>query len=124
MSNNDNLIPVRSTEEARERGRNGGKKSGEARREKKFITDCITKALNAPIQDDETIELLKSMGINDKTEAMAIAVNMVKAARSDPRAFREILERIEGKVKDRQEVEITTLSVEDYLKDCESDEEF
>lgn len=34
MANNENLKPVRTKNEARERGRNGGKKSGEVRRRK------------------------------------------------------------------------------------------
>lgn len=39
MSNEHNLRPVRTKEEARERGRNGGKKSGEARREKSELQE-------------------------------------------------------------------------------------
>ncbi len=35
MAGEDNLTPARSKEEARARGSNGGKRSGEVRREKK-----------------------------------------------------------------------------------------
>lgn len=66
MANNENLKPVRTKEEARERGRNGGKASGKKRRELKTmklmldyllskiqermtteIADCIMKELDA-----------------------------------------------------------------------------
>jgi hypothetical protein len=43
--------PVRTTEEARERGRNGGIKSGEARREKKLMTDDLVRRLGKCIGD-------------------------------------------------------------------------
>ena len=37
LANEGNLKPVRTKSEARERGRNGGKASGEARRRKKTM---------------------------------------------------------------------------------------
>ena len=42
MTNEGNLKPVRSKAEARERGRIGGVKSGEARREKKLFKEEIS----------------------------------------------------------------------------------
>lgn len=39
MANEKNLKPVRTTSEARERGRKGGKKSGEARRQRKTLKE-------------------------------------------------------------------------------------
>ena len=41
MAGTDNLQPVRSKEEARERGRAGGVASGAARRERKTIADAL-----------------------------------------------------------------------------------
>lgn len=38
MAGEDNLTPARSKEEARVRGSNGGKRSGEVRREKKIFS--------------------------------------------------------------------------------------
>lgn len=38
MAGEDNLTPARSKEEARVRGSNGGKRSGEVRREKKILS--------------------------------------------------------------------------------------
>jgi hypothetical protein len=41
-----NLQPVRTKKEARERGKNGGVKSGEARREKKLLKDSLLAILD------------------------------------------------------------------------------
>lgn len=45
MAKEDNLIPVRTKEEAREKGRNGGIKSGQVRKEKKFMTQIYAEFL-------------------------------------------------------------------------------
>ena len=49
MANDSNLQPVQTKEEARERGRNGGIKSGEVRREKKLFKEAIERKLGASI---------------------------------------------------------------------------
>lgn len=73
MANEQNLIPVRTKSEARERGRNGGKKSGEVRAYAKTFKEKINERLseedlgaiiNKLIQDAKTgnskaIELLR-----------------------------------------------------------------
>lgn len=41
MLGEQNLRPVRSKDEARERGAKGGKASGKARRDKKMLRDCL-----------------------------------------------------------------------------------
>lgn len=46
MANIDNLKPVQSTEEARERGRKGGIASGEARREKATMKKTLEMLLD------------------------------------------------------------------------------
>ena len=51
MANGSNLKPVKSKEEARERGRAGGIKSGEVRREKKLFREAIEKKLGASLDD-------------------------------------------------------------------------
>ena len=45
MANPENLQPVKTKKEARERGRNGGIKSGIAKREKKLMTDAYVRAM-------------------------------------------------------------------------------
>ena len=56
MANIENLKPVRTKKEARERGTNGGIKSGEVRRERKAFKEALLLALetkkgNKTIQD-------------------------------------------------------------------------
>ena len=46
MANNENLKPIRSTSEAREKGKKGGKKSGETRKKKKELKELLEIALN------------------------------------------------------------------------------
>mgnify|MGYP006923255995 FL=1 len=50
MANETNLRPVRSKEEARERGASGGKKSGEARRNKKMLRECLEALLEGEVE--------------------------------------------------------------------------
>ena len=45
MANPENLQPVKTKKEARERGRNGGIKSGIAKRKKKLMTDAYVRAM-------------------------------------------------------------------------------
>lgn len=52
MANEQNLKPVQTKSEARERGRSGGIKSGEARREKKLIKDRILERMGADDWDE------------------------------------------------------------------------
>lgn len=57
MANNqENLKPIRSTEEARQRGKNGGIKSGEARRAKKTMKEMLDYLLEKEIANSRTGE--------------------------------------------------------------------
>lgn len=51
MANEENLRPVRTTEEARERGRNGGIASGKVRREKKLLRELAQMILDEEVTD-------------------------------------------------------------------------
>lgn len=50
MTNEQNLIPVRSEKEAREKGRKGGIKSGEVRRRRKTLKEELLLLLEAKIE--------------------------------------------------------------------------
>lgn len=54
----EDLIPVRSTDEAKKRGRNGGIKSGEARRKKRDIRDRLKLLLELEREDMEGADAL------------------------------------------------------------------
>lgn len=68
MANEQNLIPFnkRSEEEHREYSSRGGKKSGEARRQKKKMKETINMLLALEMPDSEAKEQLRSLGIEDE----------------------------------------------------------
>lgn len=71
----ENLKPVADSEEAREKGRRGGIRSGESRRQRKALRETIQMAMETEYQsiyDDE--------GLNGKTLREAIALKLVKKA--------------------------------------------
>lgn len=78
MANNENLRPVRTTSEARERGRNGGKASGKSRRRKAAFRETLNLLLTLDIDDDEWAPLLRSLGL-DCTLETALNMAMIKA---------------------------------------------
>lgn len=54
MANEQNLIPVQSESEAREKGRQGGIASGKARREKKEMREFAKMVLDELVKDKKT----------------------------------------------------------------------
>lgn len=77
MANSENLRPVRTTSEARERGRNGGKASGKSRRRKAAFRETLNLLLTLDIDDDEWAPLLRSLGL-DCTLETALNMAMIK----------------------------------------------
>lgn len=85
--NESNLQPVRSKDEARERGRRGGIASGESRREKAKLKEMLELVMD---RDHWTLDGVKM------TKGMAMAVAMVdKAIDGDVAAFRAVRDTIE-----------------------------
>ena len=78
MANSENLKPVRTKSEARERGRNGGRASGKSRRRKAAFRDTLNLLLSLDIDDDEWAPLLRSLGL-DCTLETALNMAMIKA---------------------------------------------
>lgn len=86
--NPDKLKPVRSKREASERGKMGGKKSGEARRQRKVLR--------------ERLELLLETRHGDMDTADALALALIeKALAGDVRAFEVIRDTIGEKPTDK-----------------------
>lgn len=79
MPNPDNIKPIRSTKEARKRGRNGGIASGKARREKKLLKDCLDELLQKEWENRQGEKMSGS-------EAISVAV-FKKALAGDMKAF-------------------------------------
>lgn len=65
MANEQNLIPNnrRSKEEVRKNASKGGKKSGEVRRKKRQIKDCMNLLLELPVTSTKDFNKLSRMGI-------------------------------------------------------------
>ena len=95
MANNENLKPVRTKNEARERGRAGGKASGEARRRKADFRRTLNALLTTEIDSPEWNPLLKSLGLNPTLEA-AINMAMIKEALAGNVKAYEVVARYAG----------------------------
>ena len=64
MANEQNLKPIRTESEAREKGRNGGIASGAARREKKTVQKILNDFLSTSAKDNPQLEKLAAkMGL-------------------------------------------------------------
>lgn len=89
MLNESNLKPVRSKEEARERGRNGGKASGKARREKKTIQNILTALCDSKCSDiPQFKKIAAKLGLDgDKSVkelfTLVSTLNALKTAKMD-----------------------------------------
>lgn len=108
MANEKNLIPMneRSKDEARELGRKGGEKSGEARRRKKDIKAKMKLLLSLHPTASQS-ELLKALGIpeEDADNEMLLLVAMFQAATEDrdTKAFDKVMDVL-GKTTQREEL--------------------
>lgn len=125
---NDNLIPPRTKDEARERGKNGGIASGKARREKKALRETMEEMLKVALKDDNLLETYGKLGFAKKGMTMqdAIAAAMIQqAAKGNVKAYQAIKETITEKRDDEQQDDAVTqinVIVEDASgEDDESD---
>lgn len=75
--NDQNLKPVRTKSEARERGRNGGRASGKARRRKADFRKTLNMLLTAEIDSEEYKPLLEALGVECTLES-ALNMAMIK----------------------------------------------
>lgn len=73
---NSNLIPfnVQTEKEQREKQSNGGKKSGEVRRQKKKMKDVMNLMLSLDLTDEKAKQVLKNLGIQDEDMNIQTAV--------------------------------------------------
>lgn len=95
--NPEKLQPVRSKQEARERGAKGGVASGRARREKASLRAALE-------------VLLERKGEDGKTGREALAVALYEQAlKGDVRAFAELRDTVGEKPVQKQEVEVSGL---------------
>ena len=97
MAGKENLRPVSSKEEARERGRKGGLASGEARRKRKTLK--------------EELLLMLSEGETQRSVTLAL---IEKAMSGDTKAFEVIRDTIGEKPVDKVESKQTILDMSKF----------
>lgn len=107
MANEQNLRPVRTESEARERGRNGGIASGKARRRKASLMKCAQRVLEADVPDKLKKGLKAIAGEiedeNDTLFTMAVAAMVKESINGNAKAFHELLSianTLEGYITD------------------------
>lgn len=103
--NPDKLKPVRTKEEASERGRKGGIASGKARREKKMLKECFEALLDGNYKRRDGT-------IHSGAESLALTV-FEKAQRGDLKAFELVRDTAGQKPIDKvmlAEVDQTTIN--------------
>lgn len=84
------LKPVHTSEEAKRRGANGGRKSAETRRRKAQFRKLLNQILTTPIDNPEWTPILKAAGI-DPTIGAAINFAIIREAlKGDVRAYEAI----------------------------------
>ena len=103
MANEQNLKPIQSTSEAREKGRAGGIKSGEVRRQRTTLAQIGDMIGNLDIKSEKNRAILREAGIDD--EDMVNDVGMLfrlklKAQQGDTRAI-ELLAKLRGQFKEQ-----------------------
>lgn len=93
MANEKNLKPIRTKSEAREKGKKGGKKSGEVRREKKTFKDLAKTILSLSTADETMVELARSMGIENPDNKQMVVIGLtLSAIKGNHNAFDRLLE--------------------------------
>lgn len=118
MANTDNLIPVRSESEAREKGHKGGIASGEARRRKRDMRETCEIILAMTLEDPEMAKAMDVEDIHSLAEAngknLTIQDAMIMkqaqlALMGSHRSFELIRDTVGEKPKERIETNSDTL---------------
>lgn len=110
MPGKDNLKPVRTKSEARERGRKGGIASGEKRREKKAMKDTLETLLKMPLEAGKAVDLegIKSIaaikGKNITVQEAIMLAQIKKAIKGDTKAAEYIRDTSGNKLKEGVEI--------------------
>lgn len=108
MANVENLQPVRTEAEAREKGRAGGIASGKARRQRKTLAQIGDMIGGLQVTSEKNREIMRQAGISDEDmirDVEAIFRLQQKASSGDTKAI-ELLAKLRGQFKEVQSVEV------------------
>jgi len=106
VTNEANLDPVQSTDEARKRGRNGGIASGKARREKKMMRETLDILLSMPMKNGKfaDVESIRSFaalkGKNISVQDAILIAQVQKAMKGDTKAAEYVRDTVGQKPVD------------------------
>ena len=92
MANNENLKPVRTKSEARERGRNGGIKSGESRRRTAALRSTMNTRLTMKVEVDGLSDVLRADGCESTYEEVITMAMIQQAMLGDVKAYKAIMQ--------------------------------
>lgn len=109
MANVENLQPVRTEAEAREKGRAGGIASGKARRQRKTLAQIGDMIGGLAVNSEKNREIMRQAGISDEDmvrDVEAMFRLSLKASSGDTRAI-ELLAKLRGQFKEVQSVEVS-----------------
>ena len=114
MANEQNLKPVRTKREARERGRNGGKASGAVRRRKADFRRTLNMFLTAEIDSEEWKPVLEALGVECTLES-ALNMAMIKEGLSGNVKAYEAIAKYAGQ-SDKSDEDIRNREADTELK--------
>lgn len=125
MANIENLKPVQSESEAREKGKAGGIASGKARREKKMFRETLESLLAMPMTKgkDISIDDIKNFaeikGKNISVQEAIIIAQVQKAMKGDTRAAEYLRDTIGQKPTDKVEFDVTPVVIKDDVDESD-----
>lgn len=103
MANIENLRPP-TTEEARERGKKGGKASAKKRQQNKTFKEIINKFLNGKVTDERLKEQMVEFGFTDRevnNKSCAVFALWKEAIKGNTKAFELMRDTIGEKPQDK-----------------------
>lgn len=127
MANEQNLKPIRSESEAREKGQKGGIESGKSRREAKRRGEIWRELVNTEVTNEKMLANLRALGVTDEhptferyIKATAMK-DMMKNAKMRDVAMMD--DELYGKIDEKTQVEVSgevsgiTINVRRYDKE-------
>lgn len=98
MAGQENLKFIKSTEEAREKGRAGGIASGKARRRKRAMREAADLFLSLPVTDRRKLKKLKAKELDEEDidQQMAMIAGLVEAGQNGDAACANVIVKLLG----------------------------
>lgn len=106
LMNEQNLKPIRSTEEAKQKGSAGGKKSGEVRKQRKAMKEQMELLLSLPVKSEEHKAFMETIGVdteNMDNQMMLMVSIFNKAMNGDLEAAKFCRDTVGEKPTDKVE---------------------